>query len=225
VSAADQAAAAAESVLAAMYDPTGSSNLAGLDKLTDTQLLQAAIIADMVQLEDTSAQAAGLLAKSSELSAAVKQQYMALPAWPQQLLPLFPTMAAGQPLLEFCDTWLRHCTSGADGSPVLGSSVEISDLLRLPLALAMQAVLVQQLGQLDRVWADALQSQLLLQLPLSAMALLLSSHELKVGVICENRSTLHCAWCAFVDDTGLHIIGVSSTTASEGCKHTVGEAC
>jgi hypothetical protein len=152
-----------------------------LDKLTDTQLLQAAIIADMVQLEDTSAQAAGLLAKSSELSAAVKQQYMALPAWPQQLLPLFPAMAAGQPVLEVCSTWIRHCASAADGSLLQGSSSENSKLLQLPLALAMQAVLVQQLGDLDRVWADAQQSQLLLQLPLSAMMLLLSSEGLKVS--------------------------------------------
>jgi hypothetical protein len=193
VSAADQAAAA-ESVLAAMYDPTGRSNLAPLDRLTHTQLLQAAIISDMVQLEDTSAQAVGLLASSTQLSAAVKQQYMSLPAWPQQLLPLFPSMAAGHPLLEVVSSWVQNCAAAADSSLLMGP-VELSQLLQLPLARELQAVLVQQLGDLDRAWADVQLSQLLIQLPLPAMVLLLSSTELKVGLLVLSASEVKQGGC------------------------------
>jgi hypothetical protein len=178
VSAADQAAAA-ESVLAAMYDLSGSSSLAPLDALTDTQLLQAVMIADMVQLEATSAQAASLLAKATDLSAAVQQQYMALPSWPQQLLPLFPAMAAGQPLLEVVSTWLRHIGSQADSS--------LEELQQASLAQEMQAILLQQLGELDHVWSDRQLTDLLLQLPLPAMLLLLSAQDLKVWAVYWRR--------------------------------------
>lgn len=180
VSAADQAAAA-ESVLAAMYDPSGS-NLAPLDALTDVQLLQAVMIADMVQLEATSAQAASLLTKLTDLSAAVQQQYMSLPSWPQQLLPLFRAMAmaAGQPLLEVVSTWLRHIGSQADSS--------LEELLQASLlAKEMQAILVQQLGEVDRVWGDPKLTDLLLDLPLPAVVLLLSAQDLKVWAACGER--------------------------------------
>lgn len=55
----------------------------------------------------------------------------------------------------------------------------------------MQTLLVQQLGELDRVWKDSQLSQVLLQLPLPAvLLLLLSAQRLKLGVVHGDDQTV-----------------------------------
>jgi hypothetical protein len=90
IAASDQLVAA-EAVIAAMY------SAGNLDSLTDSQLLSMAITADMLQLDPTAQQAVDCLSKRENVSSDVQQQFMALPAWPPAVLPLFTVMATSMP--------------------------------------------------------------------------------------------------------------------------------
>jgi hypothetical protein len=166
IAAADQLAAA-EAAIAAMYS-------AGIiESLTDSQLLSMAITADMLQLEATAQQALYCLRQRSDLSSDMQQhcwQFMALPAWPSAILPLFHSMGAGMPVSVVAEAWVRNCTQTY--TDATSSNV--------PMKAEMQDLLLDQLGDLDAVWGQPDLVDELMSLPLPAMALLLSSSSIQV---------------------------------------------
>jgi hypothetical protein len=153
---------AAEAVIAAMYGMT-----APMQRLTQVQLLAAALIADRIQVTAAVKQAVAALqaaaAADSGLSAAALEALASLPAWPVCLLPLLPAAVAGA----------RCCNSR--------SSSELAEIQAADTNARVRRMLLAVLGNLDAVWADEQLKQILLALPLPAMQLLLSSDSLQVA--------------------------------------------
>jgi hypothetical protein len=154
---------AATAVVAAMYGVESGPN--ALSSLQQQQLVHAVVIADRLQVTPVCRQALGLLAAASKteqgLSAAALDALRGLSPWPSCLLTLLPTILQYAPCCKLGDACL-----GAIAAADRGRKVE----------QLVNAVF----GNLQAVWSDAEQQQLLLSIPLPAMQLLLSSDQLQV---------------------------------------------
>jgi hypothetical protein len=153
---------AAEAVIAAMYGMT-----APIQRLTQVQLLAAAVIADRIQVTAAVKQAVAALqaaaAADTGLSGAALEALAGLPAWPDCLLPLLAPAVSG-----------TRCCSSSRSSDV--ASIQAADTRG-----RVRRMLLAVLGDLEEVWADAQLKQILLELPLPALQLLLSSDELHIA--------------------------------------------
>lgn len=144
-------------VLSALYLVKPVAEL--LSELPQEQQLHAVLLADMWQVPGVSTATVQLLLAAAQgtggLTDAAIKQYLGLEAHPDCLLPLLPHTAAAV---------LRP-----------GQQFDIQ------VKVALKRMLLRVLGDLEGVWADAALRNILLQLPLPAMALLLSCGDLKVG--------------------------------------------
>jgi hypothetical protein len=143
-------------VLAGLYSTQLATGM--LQALPQEQLLQAAIIADMLQAGEVTSLAIGqLLAAQGSTegwSLAAVQEYLRLRVLPSCLLPFF------------C-----HVMSAACGKHK--ASVTAQD---------RSSCLLRVLGDLEQVWASKELQDVLLGLPLAVVRELLSRTELEVGL-------------------------------------------
>jgi hypothetical protein len=133
--------------------------------LDHEQLVYAVLIADMVHVEAAAQQAARLLmiaAQSGHGLSAAALEALADVAWPACLLQLLPVVVKHSPCC-------RDQTAGLAAITAADSNGRVQQLL-----LAV-------LGDLEEVWADRQLKALMLELPLPAMQLLLSSDQLCVA--------------------------------------------
>jgi hypothetical protein len=137
-------------------------------KLDKQQLVHAVVIADMIRAPDAAYRAVAALTRAAQsqdgLTAAAVETMAGLPAWPSCLLRLLPTIA--------------KATFG------WGWDSPSSDLTAVAAADAgnrVQQLLLTVLGDLNAVLADKQLKEVLLELPLPAMQLLLSSDQLRVA--------------------------------------------
>lgn len=163
--AADEPAAVA--VIAAMYGVPNAFSSLGQDQLVWTvkyaDMLQMSAIAERAAQALQAAAAAAADGFSAKTLTALGQ----LPAWPNCLLPLLPAVAK---LAEDSNSQ----PAAADGSSSSGSGSSIAK------QRSIQRVLVTVLGDLEEVWQQQRLQTLLLELPLPAIKLLLSSDQLSV---------------------------------------------
>lgn len=133
--------------------------------LQHDQLVQALIIADMIDATESAEQASKCLqtaaASQQGISQAALNILAGLAAWPQCLQQLLPVLVANASCCK-----LRT----ADLAAVLAA-----DTNRL-----YQRILLSVLGDLQAVWRDENLKDMLMQLPCAAMQLLLSSDQLRV---------------------------------------------
>jgi hypothetical protein len=153
---------AAEAVIAALYGVPDA-----LSSLEQQQLVDAVVLGDMLGAAAVAAEAVQLLKAAADhgaggLSAAALDALADLPAWPACLQPLLLPVVKHA---SCCDASLADLTAitAAD----TGSRV--------------QRMLLAVLGDLEAVWRDEQLQQLLLDLPLPALQLLLSSDQLRVA--------------------------------------------
>lgn len=155
----------AEAVIAALYGVKDC-----LADLQHEQLLQALVIADMIDLQEVADQILEILDSASKseqgLSAAALNFLADLSAWPaclHQLLPSTLSHAASWPVV-----------SGTE-APTDVKAVVAADKDGI-----VQRILLAVFGDLQAVWQNAALAGTLMQLPLPAMQLLLSSDKLQV---------------------------------------------
>jgi hypothetical protein len=152
---------AVEAVIAAMYGVA-----AALSSLDQEQLVHALLIADMVHAEAAAQQAMEPLTAAAQaeqgLSATALEALIGLTAWPAFLLKLLTTVVQHAPCCRDRIASLEAITAADSNSRV-------------------QRLLVAALGDLEAVWADKQLTKLLLELPLPAMQLLLSSDQPRVA--------------------------------------------
>lgn len=147
---------AALAVLGSLYHIKRMPEL--LSELTQVQQLQAAVLADMWEVPDVSAEVVRLLLAAADSATGLTEHlalyYAQMPAVPSCLLPLL------QQVVAVC---LR--SSKAD------------------VKSAGECALLLALGDFGAVWADAAVLKVLLGLPLAMMELLLGSDQLKVSML------------------------------------------
>lgn len=169
-------------------------------------------VPEIAQYAVSSLQAVASRAGPFGLTDSAKALLSSLPAWPQALLSVLPTLASSIPLSLLIDVWHRSVAStaaaaelapagaaepsaGAEdggrtpdlkfGSQAPKAAEEVEGLLQSQHGSYMQQLLVAELGALGTVWADERQRQVLLGLPLPAMQLLLSCSTLQVCNGCQ----------------------------------------
>lgn len=151
---------AAEAVIAGMYEVNDASS-----NLQQNQLVQALIIADMIEATEPAEQAIKQLqaaaASQQGLSAAALDAMAGLPAWPECLMQLLPVVIANASCLKETIT-------------------DLASVLAVDANKAIQRSLASVFDDLQAVWRDNGLTNMLLQLPCPAMQLLLSSDDLKV---------------------------------------------
>jgi hypothetical protein len=149
---------AAEAVIAALYRVPDA-----LSSLQQQQLIDAVFIADKLGAADVAAQAVQMLitAAEQELSAAAVTALAQLHAWPTCLLPLLLPMVRR-----------ASCFQAASDVAAIAAADTGSRVQRMLLAV---------LGNLEAVLRDQQLQTLLMQLPLPALQLLLSSDSLFVS--------------------------------------------
>lgn len=167
---------AAMAVLGALYGASTPS----ADSLTDVQLLQVVILADMLQVTDLAEEVVTTLVKAAEaaegLSEAAVQQLLRLEAYPACVVSALQHITRHMQLRNAAAFWAK----AAFAAPSSPSSLEA--VLAAPHSSNMRSQLLEALGDLEEVWGEAgqQQRQVLLSLPLPAMQLLLSSSALQV---------------------------------------------
>jgi hypothetical protein len=151
---------AAEAVIAAMYGVPDA--IKGLEQ---HQAVHAVVIADMVHAGAAGQQALQVLqaaaASDEGLAEAALQALAGLSVWPSCLLQLMPSI-------------MKHAACCRD------STADTAAVAASDAGSRVQQLLVAAFGDLQAVWSDSQQQQLLLGLPLPAMQLLLSSDSLRV---------------------------------------------
>ena len=194
--------AAALAVVAAMYGASTPT----LEDLPDVQLLQAVLIADMLQVPDIVRRAVRRLCSMAEseegLSPAVQDKLSSLEAWPQ-CLAAFPGITAGMQLSATVALWSRLL---APNSPA-----DLADVLAAPHSAYVQHRLLLKYGHLPSTVQHVGDGRLL-SLPLPAMQLLLSSDDLQVGYTCHNNrgppglTVIWHAWPHRIELESLHVL-------------------
>lgn len=156
---------AAEAVIASLYGVQD-----GFGQLQHDQLIQALIIADMIDATEAAEQVSKCLkaaaASQPGLSEAALNILSGLSAWPDCLQQLLPNI-------------LRHINYSEQSSTAQPVASATANCSTEPRNVA-QRLLLAIFGDLQAVWRDDNLKQLLLQLPLPAMQLLLGSNKLQV---------------------------------------------
>lgn len=166
---------AALAVLAAMY---GAQSVADCG-LPDVQVLQVALLADMLQVGSVATQAVQHICRiasaAAGMSTKLQQRLLRLQAWPACLLPVLGVLSkhGSLPLPHFSRVWMA-----ADGIPLNSNMTSIAAAPNSPI---MMELLLSKLQDLHRVWEDAALRNEMLALPLPAMQLLLYTTDLQVG--------------------------------------------
>jgi hypothetical protein len=136
-----------------------------LSSLQQEHLVQAVVIADMLQVDYVAQQALQLLstaaAAAQGLAAATLRAMASLEAWPAGLKQLLPSLVRNTACCR---------DSAADLAAIKAADADGS----------VHNMLVGALGDLQGVWSSAEEKALLLALPLPAMQLLLSSDLVRV---------------------------------------------
>jgi hypothetical protein len=152
---------AAEAVIAALYGVPDAITF-----LEPAQQVTAAVLADRLGAAAVAKQAVQLLKAAAEaeqgLAAAAIEALASLSAWPGCCYPLLLPV-------------LKTAACCAD------RLVELADIAAADTSSRAQHMLLAVLGNLEAVWRDEQLQELLLQLPLPAMQLLLSSDDLRVA--------------------------------------------
>lgn len=188
---------AAEAVIAALYGVSTAT-----DNLTGCHLVHMVVLADMLQVEAAAEAAACRLTQvAHELSAEARQQLCAMQAWPACLMKELPSLLENFPLQDAAALWAKAAAPSTPAS-LEDLAAQHSDY--------MQNRLVQELGNLEEVWSDADQPQLLLGLPLPAMQLLLASDDLQVGYCSVLRQQRRLCLSGYMDALGLCCLHVHS---------------
>lgn len=165
---------AAMAVLAAVYGARAIAS-AGLSEM---ELLQVVLIADMLQVSSIAEQAVQQLCQvarsAAGISAQLQEHLLQLKAWPACLRPLFPAWCAqhSQPVDQVAHAWIK-VADVADGS-------SLEEVEAAPYSTPMRNHLLSKLQDLQSVWENPELQQQLLALPLPAMQLLLASNSLQV---------------------------------------------
>lgn len=169
-------------VLAAMYGRNAAADSS--TPLTDVQLVHKIILADMLQVgaassdDDVAKQACSELCDSVVAAEGMSQDcqelLLRLRSWPDCLLACFESLTRREPICVLAEMWVA--------ATELRSGVPLHTVRNTQHAGFVEEHLVAAFGDLHDVWEDA-ELQLhkkLMQLPLPAMQLLLSSHDLTV---------------------------------------------
>lgn len=162
-------------VLGALYGASTPS----ADSLTDVQLLQVVILADMLQVTDLAEEVVATLVQAAEatqgLSEAAVQQLLSLESYPACVVSALQHITRHMQLQDTAALWAKAAAPSNPGS--------FEAVLAAPHSRYMQIQLLEALGDLEEVWQedDQQQQQVLLSLPLPAMQLLLSSSALQVA--------------------------------------------
>jgi hypothetical protein len=140
-------------------------------------ILQVPTVAEQAVDSLTAAAAAAADSDSSApegLSDEAQQLLLDLTAWPDCLTAALPRFMQHMQLHDAAVMWAK---AAAPSSPA-----SLDDVLAAPHSSQMQQRLVQELGDLEKVWSKGHyeQQEMLELLPLPAMQLLLSSSQLKV---------------------------------------------
>lgn len=151
---------AAEAVIAGLYGVAYA-----FIHLRHDQLVQALIIADMIGAAEAAEQVNQCLktaaASQQGLSVEALEMLAGLPAWPECLLQLLPTIVAHASCCKI-------------------SSFDLVAIAAADCKGVLQRLLLSIFGDLQAVWRDEKLKTMLLQLPCPAMQLLLSSDQLQV---------------------------------------------
>lgn len=163
---------AAVAVIAALYGVKDA-----ISNLQQQQLVHAVQYADLLQAESVSQQALQLLhtAAHSQTGLTLKAlaTLAAVPSWPDCMLQLLLSVAKAVTADAATTAVAAGGTSAASGAAgACNTSASRNSII--------QQILVATLGNLESVWQQQQLSRLLLQLPLPAMQLLLSSDKLQV---------------------------------------------
>lgn len=174
-------------VLEAMYGVKPADRFG----LSDVQLLQMVILADMLQVSHIAEQAVECMCstrgESSRMSPELQEQLLELPAWPVCLQPAFNLLLRPRGQLN----WLRRMSEAWVKMACLSTNSKLEDLQTAPGSEHMLKQLLARLQNLDEAWKYALMSDELLRLPLQAMQLLLAADDLKVSCVCV---WAHCVY-------------------------------
>lgn len=180
---------AAMAVLGALYGASTPS----ADSLTDVQLLQVVILADMLQVTDLAEEVVATLVQAAEatqgLSEAAVQQLLSLESYPACVVSALQHITRHMQLQDTAALWAKAAAPSNPGS--------FEAVLAAPHSRYMQIQLLEALGDLEEVWQedDQQQQQVLLSLPLPAMQLLLSSSALQVRPWWQQGRALgHFTW-------------------------------
>lgn len=161
---------AAMAVLAALYGVSTPP-----EQLSDVQLLQMVLLADMLQVPAVAAAAvrhvAAVAVRQPGLSDAAVQYLRGMHAWPSCLLAEFPQLTMHMALQDVAAMW---ASAAAPSSPA-----DIDAVLQAPHGGYMQQRLLAALPDLENLWHYNYQD-MLLGLPLPAVQLLLETDLLKV---------------------------------------------
>lgn len=169
---------AAEAVVGSMY---GASTL--LDQLSDTQVVDAVQLADMLQIDATLLTAMTKLkeaaASDEGLSDAAHDKLLHLWALPEVLQQAFPAVTVKMPAEQVAALWCRLCVPDDISSA--------DDVLAVRHSGYVQQRLLEACGNLR----DVEQRATAAALPTPALALLLASDQIKVRAWCLASRQLH----------------------------------